>query len=187
MEYQSPDHLLEDVQLVLENEAKWYKWCTMDGRHLPAKSVDKMNIVRADETHFANALKYYYCEAVGLSQDQRIYLRRYFLWRYTTHQTTPPPEYTAGGLKQRPAPLASLTITPEKPTVSNKLTFKPIYLLNGVDLNGMNRNDIYTAIAAEEQRLNELRKIQHQPKSLVAEIEAGEAALKALVEHLDAN
>lgn len=180
--YPNPDHLLEDVQLVLENEAKWYRWCTNDGRHQPTSNVDKMNIVRADDCHFANALRYYYTPAKDLSTDQRLHLRRYFLWRYTTDQLTPPPEYTAGGLKERPSPLASFTAILEKPMA---LKFTTQFLLNGVDINGQSKADIYAAIEAEERRIEKLRQIKHQPKSLVAEIEQAEATLDALVAYLD--
>lgn len=185
--YASPDHLLEDVQLVLENKAKWYRWCLMDGRHLPAIRPEKMNIVRASADHFANALKYYYTPAADLSTDQRLHLRRYFMWRYTTDQSTPAPEYTAGGLKPRPndpSPLKSFTATPEKPMA---LKFTTVFLLNGTDISKLPASEIYAAIEVEEQRIEKLKAIKNQPKMLKAEIAAAEAALATLVAHLDNN
>jgi hypothetical protein len=71
--------------------------------------------------------------------------------------------------------------------MSTKLTFKTQSLLNGVPLDGLSKEDIYAAISAEEKRLEKLREIKHQPKSLKAEIETGEANLQALVDHLDGN
>jgi hypothetical protein len=65
------------------------------------------------------------------------------------------------------------------------LKFTTQFLLNGVDINGQSKADIYAAIEAEERRIEKLRQIKHQPKSLVAEIEQAEATLDALVAYLD--
>lgn len=172
MTYASPEALLEDVQLTLENDLRWYHWCTKRYRG----ALDMV-----DPVHWRNALRYYYHPAGDLDSDQRVYLKKYFQWRYQTDQKKPPPTFPGA-----PAPLVSLTATPtETPVMVTKLTFKTQFLLNGVPIEQRTKDEIYTSIAVEEQRLDELRKIKHQPNSLIAEIESGEAALRALVEHLD--
>ena len=181
MGYASPDALLEDVQLTLENDARWYRWCNLKIRG---------SLLEVEKGHWRNALRYFYHPANDLDDRQRMFLRHYFQWRYRTDQTIPPPEYrqfdALVDYKTNPfKPAIPPTFPPKEKPVSTKLTFKTQYLLNGVSLDGLSKEDIYVAISAEEKRLEKLREIKHQPKSLKAEIEAGEANLQALVEHLD--
>jgi hypothetical protein len=175
--YADPDTLLEDVQLTLENEAKFYRWCNLKS----SRPFGTTNLETADEVHWKNALRYYYHPAGDLSSSQRKFLREYFIWRYRTDQKTPAPTYR----KDPPSPLKSLNVTPTEKPVSTKLTFKTQFLLNGVPIEQHTKEAVYEAIAAEEKRIAKLREIQHQPKSLVKEIEEAEAALVALVAHLD--
>lgn len=174
MEYASPEALLDDVQLTLENDARWYRWCTNKARG---------DLEDVEPVHWRNAMRYFYYPAANLNTAQRNFLRKYFKWRYYTDQKEAPPEMPG-------AATITVTIVPtppqEKPVMASKLAFRPVFLLNGVDITKLPKEEIYTTIAVEEQRLEELRKIKHQPKSLVAEIEAGETALQALVDHLDA-
>ena len=67
----------------------------------------------------------------------------------------------------------------------SKLTFKQQFFLNGKPVDGMLLEDIYAAISVEENRIKDLEKIVNKPKSLVAEIESANAAIKTLVAHLD--
>ena len=154
------DDLYEDVKLVLTNEGRFYAWVL---RNLP----DGINITAS---HWKCTLKFFYPPAEKLSLSQRISLRKYFYNRWIRCDR----------------PFTDPTTSPkENPIMSIKLTFKTQHLLNGNPLDNHSKEAIYEAIAAEEKRLDKLREIKHQPKSLKAEIEAGEAALKALVDHLD--
>lgn len=174
--YASPDHLLEDVQLSLENDKRWYRWCnTPNLAKIP-------QVRRSDDTHFFNAMKYFYRPAADLSMDQQAYLRAYFLWRYTTDQMSPCPQYTAGGLK---IPIKVPVVPYPFKEKSMSLKFNTVHLLNGTDVTKLPKDEVYAAIEVEEQRIEKLRKIKHQPKSLIAEIEQAEATLTALVAHLD--
>lgn len=174
---EEPDDILEDVKLTLENEGRFYKWCFLRSKEY----YGNMNIMAASPSHWKNTLRYYYYRAVNLSPEQMIYLRRYFQWRYCCPTN---PEPSPPGRKKIAPPVAP-TSPQENTAMSDKLTFKTQFLLNGVPIEQHTKDGIYTRIAAEEQRLDELRKIKHQPKALKAEIEAGEAALTALVAHLD--
>jgi hypothetical protein len=169
--YASPEALLEDVQLTLENDARWYRWCSNKSRG---------PLTQVEAVHWRNALRYFYHPAIDLDSKQRAFLRVYFEWRYQTDQSTPPPVFS-----DSPSPLKSLNVTPTEKPVSTKLTFKTQFLLNGVPIEQHTKEAVYEAIAAEEKRIAKLREIQHQPKSLVKEIEEAEAALVALVAHLD--
>jgi hypothetical protein len=171
MTYLSPEALLEDVQLTLENDGRWYRWCNRRYRG---------DLELIDGTHWRNALRYFYHPAIDLDTDQRNYLRKYFKWRYQTGQKGPPPAFPGA-----PAPLVSLTAIPTEKPVSTKLTFRPQFLLNGAPLETFSKDAVYEAIAAEEKRIAKLREIEHRPNSLITEIEQSEAMLQALVSHLD--
>lgn len=182
MDIEERHQLLEDVQLTLENDARFYRWCNLKSKEYYGNT----NLSAATPGHWKNTLRYYYGPAASLAPDQVVYLRRYFQWRYG-EQNIPPPEVPG------PADITAtvvldpvITLNPpqEKP-VSTKLTFKPQYLLNNLDVSKLTKTEIYEMIAAEEKRITKLREIQHQPKSLIEEIEQAEATLTALVEYLD--
>ena len=169
-----PMTLYDDVQVTLTNDGRFYRWCLI--RFSPRSKI------MITQQHWKNAIKHFYAPAGQLSSEESVALRRYFYERWIKPDRIP----------DRPN-AATLTATvvptppPEIPVMSTKLTFKPVFLLNGVDVTKLPKDEIYASISAEEQRLDKLREIKHQPNSLIAEIEAGEEALKALVEHLDAN
>jgi len=166
-----PESLYDDVQLTLENDGRFYKWCLTRLGGLRSESVT--------EVHWKHTLKYFYPPAGRLTPRERATMRRYFYERWINPERKP-------NKLQEPSPLSSLTATPMEKPMSTKLTFRPQFLLNGMPLEQFTKEAVYEAIAAEEKRIAKLREIQHQPKSLVKEIEDAEAALTALVEHLDA-
>lgn len=165
-----PSSLYDDVQLTLENDGRFYKWC-----------LTRLIGLRSDvsDAHWRNTLKYFYPPASQLSMREQATMRKYFFERWINPKRIPDrPDAAILTTTVVPLPL------PEK-AVSNKLSFKTQFLLNGVPIEQHTKESVYESIAAEEKRIDKLREIKHQPRSLVAEIEAAEATLQALVEHLD--
>jgi hypothetical protein len=67
----------------------------------------------------------------------------------------------------------------------SKLSFNNVVFLNGKPVSEYTDEQIYSAIKAEEARIESLEKIQTKPKRLQAEIESAKKGLTDLVTYLD--